>query len=145
MIRDRFLPELQKTLESWAFSDGSFPELSLRLVDTGRKLGSALGITQTEGLRLPGQRRIIPALVLVGLGRPWLVGFCEVPGEVGGPAPGDLEKALALDTVEAVVRVSIREEGDWLRLALEVTGSEETGSDFEGTPVPVRRRPEGRR
>lgn len=131
MIKAAFMPELQRALARWIAAGGDRGRLVRDLAGSGRDVAGRLGIPVIEGLRLPGREWIVPSFTLAGLGRPWLITVCEVPGTDPAVAPEVIDELIGLATVEAVVRLTLIEERETARLRLRLIYPE--GED----PVPV--------
>lgn len=140
LINTFFLPELQRALARWVNAGGNRGRLVSELVRSGRSVAGQMGITVIDGLRLPGREKIVPSLILAGLGNPWVVTFCELPGGPG-ISPETVDGVLGLETVEVVVLLGVIEESETLRLRLRMIYPEgEDPVPLEGNPISFRRR-----
>ena len=140
------LPELQRGLARWSLDDGGPRELVDQLVAAARRAARSRGIGETVGLRLPGREKVLPSLVLTGLGNPWLVAFCEVPGASVPVSRSTFEEVRSLETVEAVIRLTVIETEDTAKILIRIYSGPGTEPDrIEGDPISLRPRRKGDR
>ena len=140
------LPELQRGLARWSIEGGTAPELVDQLVAAARRAARSQGIGETVGLRLPGREKVVPSLVLTGLGNPWLVAFCEIPGASVPASRSTFEEVRSLDTVEAVIRLTVIEAENAAKILIRIYyGSGDEPERIEGDPISLRPRRKGDR
>jgi hypothetical protein len=142
VLRQVFLPELQRSLVRWILSESDEPDLAEIMIAETKRKADRLGVGQVQGLRLPGRERIVPSLVLTGLGNPWLVAFCDVPGAAPPPDQKTLDQVLALETVEALVQLGLNESDGRVKIRMQLRFSDDRPPRLiEGEPISLRRRP----
>ncbi len=141
LLQEAFLPALGGALGGWLAGTGDDEALVRELESAAEASATRLGIPVLRGLRLPGRVTLVPSFVLAGLGSPWLVAFCEVPGDAPAAPESTVVEVLGIGTVETVVIVSVIEDHDTARIRLRLIGPDgEDPVPLEGSPVPVRRR-----
>ena len=141
LAREAFLPELQRGLVNWILSEEEREALVDHLISGAQRVAGTLGLAESKGLRLPGRETLVPSLVLTGLGNPWLIAFCELPGAPDLPPPETVGEVLDLETVEAVIRLTVTESDNQARVTMSMTFSDGSAPVLiEGEPTSFRRR-----
>ncbi len=141
LLREEFLPELGRSLCGWIGGQEGGLELGDRFGAAARAVARRLEIPVLNGLRLPGRVTVVPSFVLAGLGSPWIVAFCEIPGSSFTFAEAKVSGVLEVETVETVVIVSVVEFRGTARVRLRLIGPEgEDPVPLEGSPIQVRQR-----